>query len=305
MPPKISAIVLAVAILTLPMGTARADVYEESSEESAPKAPPSFVSERPIEQQAAFVRTFGARYDSTAGSLTISIGVFDPEYWAPAISAGESLLVASDGGGFAGPVLDSGEPLLELSDFALADTCEDASLQEEATIHVRFGASESELTETGIRGSLTAPTTYANNLYSTTITNGALTGLGLRCLALLAGPTETLGLSDLTPHPKAPPVTAHKASGAQLRSLETLLQWYRHRGRYGKALGNLDRLRNVRVATDGWAAAKLVASHPVSGEQTGNQMVFRSVGGHWHVETWGTAPAVSHVPRPARVALHL
>jgi hypothetical protein len=305
MPPKISAIVLAIAILALSAGTAWADVYEESSQEAAPKAPPSFVAERPIEQQAPFLRTFGARYDSTAGTLTVSIGVFDPEYWAPIIDAGASLSIASTGGNFASPVLASGEPLLELSDFALADTCEDASLQEEATVHVRFGARESELTEKGIRGTLTASTTYANGLYSMTITNGALARLDLQCLALLGRPIETLRLGDLTPHPKPPPVTAHKATGGQLRSLETLFQWYRHRGRYGKALGNLDRLRNARVASDGWAAAKLVASHPIPDEQTGNQMVFRSVGGRWHVETWGTAPAVSHIPRPARAALHL
>ena len=207
------AIAALVACLLL-AGRARADVYEGRAELEAPQQPRSFTPEPPIEQQAPFLRVFGARYDSTAGALTVSIGVFDPEYWAPAIGGEEQL---SSNGAFPGPFLSAFRPRRELSTFAFADTCEHAgnavrpgvSEAVEAAVQGYFGSAEGELTESGYRGALTAPVAYVNGVYSMTVTNGALIGLDLRCVARQESPPETLELADLTPH-----VTpAHKTCG--------------------------------------------------------------------------------------------
>jgi hypothetical protein len=209
--------IAAFAAFLLLAGRARADVYEGRAESEAPQQPPSFTPEPPIEQQAPFLRVFGARYDSSAGTLTVFIGVFDPEYWAPVIG-GEGPL--SSNGAFPGEILSARQPRDRLSAFALDDTCERAanSVQagvteaEEAEISGSIGSAEAEITERGYRGALTAPVAYANGTYSMTVTNSALTGLDLRCVARPRDDprdVEIIELADLTPR-----VTpAHKTCG--------------------------------------------------------------------------------------------
>jgi hypothetical protein len=203
--------IAAFAAFLLLAGRARADVYEGRAESEAPQQPPSLTPEPLIEQQKAFLRVFGARYDSSAGTLTIFIGFFDPEYWAPAI-LGDGELSAeglSAEGAYFGEVL---------STFALGSTCERAESGlgefeiEKDAMRGSFGSARGVLTERGYNGALRVPVTYADGVYTMTATNTALAGLALRCVAYrlgIGGSPNVLELADVTPH-----VTpAHKTCG--------------------------------------------------------------------------------------------
>lgn len=198
---------LAIAALAVGLPAhAQADVYEGRTEWTAPQQPPSFTPEPPIAQQTPFWHTFGVRYDSSAGTITLYLGIFNPEYWAP--SAEE----------------DEGGDDDFFPRFALASTCETAEdrapqwgseVDEAAGAYIggQIGASAGDLWEYGYNGILSVPVIYANGVYTMTVTNSALSGLTAHCIAWNDSewPAGALVLTDKTPHPTpAHPTSSRK-----------------------------------------------------------------------------------------------
>jgi hypothetical protein len=169
------------------------------------------------------------------------------------------------------------------------------------------------LTDDKIGGELHGQGTVSADGSTVTVvwSDPAVAGQNFTCFMLLGREVVFAGYeaSEPSPAPAPPPqpnvrraVVAHRAARAQLAALTAVFRQYRRHER--KALGGLDRLRDVRVTNNGGASAALAAGHPVRDEQPGNRMFFEETHGHWHVFDWGTA-AGRGVPKPVLRALGL
>jgi hypothetical protein len=295
-----AAVLLAVGVLAAP-APALADVYEGVQNFSAPKQPLSLTPEPPIEQQESpYLRIFGVRYDSTAGALTLFAGVYDPEYWGSTIPEKEPFVEGIFPGGERFYVYYS-----VLVSFAIDRNCPEA-VGDESELWGSFGLGKGEIHRAEYIGEVEDQTSYANGVYSVTLTNPAFANLDLHCVTYEIGENpKTMPLNDLThPEPKGKPLTAHRATKRQLAALRAVFRRYRHHRHYRRGLGRLEFLRSARVTNNGWALARIYASQSRSYEHGGAEMWFHAIRDHWRVVSFGTAPGVGHsIPPAVRRAL--
>lgn len=197
-------VVLSALALVLALGdTALADVYEGTAALPAPVQPPSLTPEAPITQQRAYMHSVTVTYDSSAGSLKIVFGYYEPDYWAsrfaPAVKTGPEGEVSE------GLVVGEhfGFDVWLSEDEVVAPQLEGQTKLHISPAGLGIEGIRASVERLGYNGALSSPVTYSAGLYTVLFANSALIGLHLESFGLDTSGQELkiYPLRDITPHP--------------------------------------------------------------------------------------------------------
>jgi hypothetical protein len=267
-------LIAVVLSLVLTLAVASATVHTGGITYAEPTNPPTIgPPEPPAVEQAAYLHTFSVAYDDQAGTVTLTVEVFDPAHW-----------------GYQFPVLF----------FKANPACGD-----EAGLYGRLAGGTEGSTATaslaGINGESSASGSFNGQTTTFAFQSPYFVAQGWRCVVVSPSASgrgaESFALGG---YPSAPPpeaakpkaakpkaVVAHRATRAQLAAMTKAANAHHTDG------FNVHRqyLTNAHVTSNGWADAEQRFRHPANVGQTqaGVFIVFHVLGGHWHAVTFGSA----------------
>ncbi len=262
-------------------------VYEEPQNPRSigePKPPADQLSEHPHEILVT--------YDATAGSLTLQLEAWNPAYWGERWLDNGSLNVGTiQAEPFSvGPRCDEEVGAIGGTSATLAGLIE---ARPYVAPHPVYEGSPTPLSEAeggvtgavalhGYAGTVQGRGSFNGQRFVIAFSDPAFTNQDWRCVSLGSEVGFNLG-----GWPAPPAVVAHRASTALIRTLASTANAHHTDGFDVRH----QYLTNARVTNNGWADAEQRFRRPSAPwqRQRGIFIVFRDVGVHWRVATYGSA----------------
>lgn len=260
---------------------------------------PSLEPRPPLVEYEEFDHTISVAYDDQTGTVTVRTEVFAPAHWGERHQTSAFILgrQCPQGG------VESYEQEREAGRFYGTWEIYENPYADEPKVVKVVGVAGLE----GFMGTVKGAGSFDGQTFAIPFQSPYFTGREWRCFTTYRGSGQGARSFSLGGYPPQTPaatptpknVVAHRATKAQLASLTKAANAHHSDGFDVRH----QYLANARVTNNGWADAEQRFRRPSNPgqRQRGVFIVFRVIGGHWRVVTYGSSVCVGNTAIPFAV----